>query len=155
MDVAALIVAIIALLASILSIGWQVYTWQRTRTLDVVVDLSQLSKTHKGLVDDTTSIEEFLTIKVTNRSEFEIKVVGVAVVPNGARFHAAHTGGWISLPRVVKPRDGEVVEIPATTFSGKLPDSLLQAVVELATGEEIRSIPTSVPFQFGGPIDRD
>jgi hypothetical protein len=32
MDVAALIVAIVALLASIFSVGWQVFTWRQTRT---------------------------------------------------------------------------------------------------------------------------
>jgi hypothetical protein len=131
-----------------------VYTWRRTRTLDVVVELSQLAKT-EDLGDGASTLDEYLTVKVTNRSDFDIRVVGVAVAPNAERPAGRLVGDWVGLPRLVRARGGEVIEIPASTYAGDLPDSLLQAVVELATGEEIRSIPTSVPYRFGEPRSLD
>ena len=143
LDVAALIVATVALVASVISVGWQVYTWWRTRALDVRIELSQLWET-KDIDEDTSTDEHYLTVKVTNRSDFSIRLVSVALIPSGDHVHSWWAGDPLGLPLVVKPRDGETIRIPVHMYAGGLFDSTLQACVELATGEELRSLPTQL-----------
>jgi hypothetical protein len=148
MDVAALVVAIVAALIGVGSLGWQFYTWWHERRLNITVDLDEVT------VHDEPDMPEVSTtifrITVINRSSFPVRVTGATLVPAGERVRSFTVGKAIGLPREVTPRDAEDIELPVGMFIGELPDTLVEAWVRLSTGEEFRSVPTSFRTRFGG-----
>lgn len=149
MDVAALVVAIVAGLVGAASLGWQLYTWWHERRLNVTVVLDEVE-----VHDEPELPESFTTIfKVTviNRSAFPVRVTGATLIPAGEPVRSFATGHTIGLPREVRPRDAEEIDLPVGFFIGELPDTFIEGWVRLSTGEEFRSAPTRLLTQFGGP----
>jgi hypothetical protein len=151
MDVAALIVAIFAALVAGGSLGWQAYVWWQERRLDISVDLEEVE------VHDTPELPEvsttILKITVVNRSAFPVTIVGATLIPFGDPVRSWTTGETVGLPRDVRSRDAEEIDLPVGFFVGKLPDEPLEGWIRLSTGEEFRSGPTSLLTRFGGPDD--
>lgn len=91
------------------------------------------------------AIETVFTVTVTNRSDFPIRVIGVALIGHEEPVRSYFVGDTSDLPRTVEPRDAEVIDVPLSAVSGELPRGLAQGWVQLSTGEELRSGPTELP----------
>jgi hypothetical protein len=150
MDVAALVVAIFAALVAAGSLGWQYYVWWHSRRLNVAVGLDEV-EVHDEPDEPEVSTTVF-KVTVVNRGAFTVKVVGATLIPTARPVRSWITGATIGLPREVKSNDGEEIHLPVGFFVGELPsDDPIEAWIQLSTGEEFRSAPTSVLTRFGGP----
>ena len=152
-DVAALLIAVLALGVSAGSLWWQYETWRRERTLDVSVELYAATNAQREDVDgrkETTFKNEF-SILVVNRSAFPVRVAGATIAQAGAT-----PGSYFTHARpLVGPRDAESINLESELFSSKVlsgpiePGDSVEAWVELSTGEQFRSGPIIVPPHFG------
>lgn len=147
MDVAALVISIVAVVVGLGSLGWQWFTWWHKLRLRICVRLDEVEKQVAGLPE---AFETVFSVNVVNTSSFPVKVTGATLMVVGKPVR-----GYDAVDRLeVKPRDAEVIELPLGRFVGQLPSDVpIEAWVLLSTGEEFRSDPVRLLTRFGGPAE--
>jgi len=137
------IVAIYAATASTVALGWQVFTWRRSRSTRVKVEA-------RMAMVGGPSPETIVAVTAVNRSEHPVRVDSAGLMlQDGSRrdlpvMHLpAHDRG---LPGTVAPRDSATAHLHIQSVEAAGIDVYrpITAFVWLSTGERVESKPTQL-----------
>ncbi|MEX2274887.1 MAG: hypothetical protein WEA10_04905 [Actinomycetota bacterium] len=149
----ALVLAIYAAVVSTVAIGWEVFKWVKTRSLDVLVQAETFERQSMDGV-----VETFFVARVHNRGTFSVRVTGVAVQnpaspPQREAYFTGADVGILDGSRTVHPHDAEEIHVPIWHLKGDLPDGDFLVRVLLSTGDRISSTPIRSPYTgLGEPL---
>lgn len=144
MNAAGWVVAGYAALVSTLSLAWQVYSWQlaRKNRVEVIV--------RGAVIAPPEGTFQVVSITVVNHSDHPVRATGVGLDfqdDSGQAFHLYRPPQGATIPGIIESHDSGSTYIPnADVVEGSTIDVYepLTAWVRLATGETVKSKPTTI-----------
>jgi hypothetical protein len=144
MHTATAVIAIYAALVASASLAWQVYTWWYRRQSRIEVDVRM------AVAAPAVAVTlEALSVTATNRSEHVVRITGVGVDLQDDRemqFHQVVPMHGATLPGPIQPHDSGSALLMREDVEREGLDIYkpITAWVRLATGEMVKSSPTTV-----------